>query len=103
MEATIRPKNFKLQSNVEEQVRKRVDRLTHHLDNLETCEVLLTQEPTRSNAQRLQYVAQITLRTKSHNIIRSEVTDAEVLDAVDQAMSRLTRQIERFKGRFYDK
>ncbi len=103
MEVTIRPKNFKLQPNVETQVRKRLDRLTHHLDNLDTCEVLLTQEPTRSNAQRIQNVAQITLRTRSNNLIRSEVTDADLLTAVDEAMDHLSRQIERFKGRFYQK
>jgi len=46
MEVTIRPRNFKLQSDVESQIRKRVDRLTHHLENLESCEVLITQQPT---------------------------------------------------------
>ncbi len=35
MEVTIRPKNFKLQPDIETQVRKRVDRITHHLENLE--------------------------------------------------------------------
>jgi putative sigma-54 modulation protein len=103
MEVTIRPKNFKLQPNIEAQVRKRVDRLTHHLENLDSCEVLLTQEPTRFNAQRVQNVVQLTLRTRTNNLIRSEVTDADLLTAVDQAMDRVTRQIERFKGRFYQK
>ena len=73
MEITIRPKNFKLESSVQTQVRKRVERLSHHLDNLKSCEVLLTQEPTHFNAQRLQYVVQLTLRTRNNNLIRSEV------------------------------
>jgi ribosomal subunit interface protein len=103
VEITIRPKNFKLQSSVETQVRKRVDRLTHHLENLESCEVLLTQEPTHFNAQRVQYVVQLTLRTRNNNLIRSEVKNADLLTATDEAMDRLTRQIERFKGRFYQK
>ena len=101
MEVTIRPKNFKLQPNIETQVQKRVDRLTHHLENLESCEVILTQEPTRFNAQRVHYVAQLTLRTRNSNLIRSEVTDDDLLAAVDQAIDRLTRQIERFKDRCY--
>jgi len=103
MEVTVRPKNFKLQSNIETQVRKRVDRITHHLENLESCEVLLTQEPTRFNAQRIQNVVQITLHTRNNNLIRSEVTDADLLTAIDQAMDHLTRQIERFKGRYYQR
>ncbi len=103
MEITIRPKNFKLQANMQTQVRKRVERLSHHLDNLESCEVLLTQEPTHFNAQRIQYVVQLTLRTRNNNLIRSEVKNADLLTAMDEAMDRLTRQIERFKGRFYHK
>lgn len=103
MEITIRPKNFKLQPNMETQIYKRVERLTRHLDNLESCEVILTQEPTHYNAQRMQYVVQLTLRTRNNNLIRSEVRDADLLTATDQAMDRLGRQIERFKGRFYQK
>jgi putative sigma-54 modulation protein len=103
VEVTVRPKNFKLQPSIETQVRKRVDRITHHLENLESCEVLLTQEPTRFNAQRIQNVVQITLHTRNNNLIRSEVTDADLLTAIDQAMDHLTRQIERFKGRYYQR
>jgi putative sigma-54 modulation protein len=103
VEVTVRPKNFKLQPNIETQVRKRVERLTHHLENLDSCEVLLTQEPTRFNAQRVQNVVQITLRTRNNNLIRSEVADTDLLTAIDQAMDHLTRQIERFKGRYYQR
>jgi putative sigma-54 modulation protein len=103
VEITIRPKNFKLQANVQTQVRKRVERLSHHLENLESCEVLLTQEPTHFNAQRVQYIVQLTLRTRNNNLIRSEVKNADLLTGMDEAMDHLTRQIERFKGRFYQK
>lgn len=100
MELTIRPTNFKLADSVEIQIRKRVERLPRHLDNLQSAEVILSQQPTRLNPQRFQYVAQFTLHTRN-NLIRSEVTDAELLTAVDQAMDRLDRQIERYKGRYY--
>jgi putative sigma-54 modulation protein len=103
MEITIRPRNFKLSEDLETQIRKRVDRLTRHLDNLESGEVLLTQEPTHYNAQRLQHIAQVTLRTRNNSLIRSEVADSDLLTAVDQAIDRLTRQIERFKGRFHQR
>jgi len=46
---------------------------------------------------------QLTLRTRNNNLIRSEVTDPELLTAVDVAMDRLTRQIERYKGRYYQR
>ena len=70
MELTIRPKNFKLASDTESHIRKRLQRLPRHLDNLESAEVILSQEPTRLAPQRVRYVAQFTLHTKN-NIIRS--------------------------------
>lgn len=100
MELTIRPTNFKLSDNIESQIRKRVERLPRHLENLQSAEVILSQQPTRLNPQRFHYVAQFTLHTRN-NLIRSEVSDAELLTAVDQAMDRLSRQIERYKGRYY--
>ena len=102
MELTIRPKNFKLADNLESQIRKRVERLPRHLDNLQSAEVILSQEPTRLNPQRFQYVAQLTIHTRN-NLIRSEVADDQLLTAVDEAMDRLSRQIERFKGKHYGK
>lgn len=100
MEVTIRPKNFKLPDHVESQIRKRVARLPRHLENLQLAEIILTQEPTRSNPQRMQYIAQLTLHARN-NLIRCEVANAELLTAIDEAMDRLSRQIERYKARYY--
>jgi ribosome hibernation promoting factor len=97
---SIRPKNFKLASGIETQIRKRVERLPRHLDNIHTAEVVLAQQPTHLTPQRFQYVAQLTLHTRN-NLIRSEVSDPELLTAIDQAMDRVSRQIERYKGRLY--
>jgi putative sigma-54 modulation protein len=102
MELTIRPKNFKLAPGTESHIRKRLERLPRHLDNLESAEVILTQEPTHLAPQRVRYVAQLTLHTKN-NLIRSEVANPELLTAVDEAVDHLSRQIERLKGRFYRK
>ncbi len=98
MEVTIRPKNFKLTSGIETQIRKRVDRLPRHLDNLQSAEIVLAQQPTHLHAQRFEYVVQLTLHT-SNNLIRSEVTDPELLTAMDNVVNHLSRQIERYKGR----
>lgn len=100
MQVTIRPTNFKLPPGVEVQIRKRVERLPRHLDNLESAEVILSQQPTRVTPQRFHYVAQLTVQT-SHNLLRSEVSDPELLTAFEQVINRLERQIERFKGRHY--
>jgi len=98
MELTIRPKNFKLADTIETQIRKRVERVARHLDNAQNAEVVLTQQPTRLTPNRLQYVAQLTIQTQN-NLIRSEVTDPELLTAMDKVIDNISRQIERVKGR----
>lgn len=100
MEVTIRPKNFKISDDIEESIRKRLDRLGRHIESLSSAEVLLSQRPTRLNAQRFDYVAQLTLHTHNNNIIRAEVVNPELLTAVDQGMDHLSRQVERFRSRY---
>ena len=98
MEVSVKPKNFKLPDTTEGHIRKHVERLGRHVENLHATEVLLSQEPTRSNPHRLQYRVQLTLHTRN-NIIRSEVSNSEVLTAVDEAMENVSRQVERHKAR----
>lgn len=98
MSIQIRPKNFKLEPNIEEHIRKRLTKLDRHVEGLESTEVVLSQQPTRTNAQRFQYVAQFTIHTR-HDIIRSEVAHNELLTAADQALDHLNKQLERRKTR----
>ena len=98
MSVNIRPKNFKLESKIEEHIRKHLTKRNRQVDDLESTEVVLSQQPTRLNAQRFQYVAQVTLHTR-HNIVRSEVAHDELLTAVDQALANLDKQLERRKTR----
>lgn len=103
MDVNIRTRNFNLSDTQEAQIRKRVERLPRHLENLDQGEIVLTMEPTHYNSSRHHFVAQITVRTRNNSVIRSEVTNADLLAAVDEASGNLSRQIERFKGRFYQK
>ena len=98
MSVNIRPKNFKLEPKIEEHIRKHITKRNRQVDDLESTEVVLSQQPTRLNAQRFQYVAQVTLHTR-HNIVRSEVAHDELLTAVDQALANLDKQLERRKTR----
>jgi putative sigma-54 modulation protein len=99
MDVTIRPKNFKLAGDIEQQIRKRIDRLSRHIDNITSTEVVLSQQTTHLNAQRFEYRAQFTLHTRNNNLIRSEVSNPELLTAIDQAMDHLSRQVERYRTR----
>ena len=99
MEINLRPKNFKLSADVEQHIRSRLERLVRPLENAHSAEVVLTQQPTHMNPQRVQYRAQLTIDTGNSRLIRSEVENAEVLTAIDQAIDHLSRQIERYKTR----
>lgn len=99
MEVNLRPKNFTLSADIEQHIRSRLERLVRPLENAQSAEVVLTQQPTHMNPQRVQYRAQLTVDTGNSRLIRSEVENAEVLTAIDQAIDHLARQIERYKTR----
>ena len=99
MEVNLRPKNFKLSADIEEHIRSRLTRLVRPLESAQSAEVVLTQQPTHANPQRVQYRAQVTVDTGNSRLIRSEVENAEVLTAIDQAIDHLSRQIERYKSK----
>lgn len=99
MEVNLRPKNFKLSADIEQHIRSRLERLVRPLENAQSAEVVLTQQPTHMNPQRVQYRAQLTIDTGNSRLIRCEVENAEVLTAIDQAIDHLSRQIERYKTR----
>lgn len=98
VEVNVRAKNFKLQEDMESHIRRHIERMPRHLGSVQSAEVILSQQPTRLNPQRMEYRAQLTLQTRT-NLIRSEVCNAELLTAVDEAMGHLSRQMERQKAR----
>ena len=98
VEVNVRAKNFKLQEDIESHIRRHIERMPRHLGSVQSAEVILSQQPTRLNPQRMEYRAQLTLQTRT-NLIRSEVCNAELLTAVDEAMDHLSRQMERQKAR----
>jgi putative sigma-54 modulation protein len=100
MEITVRAKNFKLTETHEEQIRKRIERLVRHLPNTSSAEVLLAKSNTHLNPQGFEYVAQVTIHTRHGNLMRSEVHNAELLNAIDQSCEHLSRQIHRFRARY---
>lgn len=98
VEVNVRAKNFKLKEDIEGHIRRHIERMPRHLGSVQSAEVVLSQQPTRLNPQRMEYRAQLTIQTRT-NLIRSEVCNAELLTAVDEAMDHLSRQIERQKSR----
>jgi len=78
-------------------INKKLEKVDRHLPNLEETRVDLEYiKSARSVSDR--YVSQITLRGKGF-ILRSEERSDDIRNAMDEALDKILRRIERFKGK----
>jgi putative sigma-54 modulation protein len=96
MKVIVHGRNVEVTDWIEEYVAKRVKRLERHLPQLKEVRAELSQTPTRSAADR--YTAQITMWNNGQ-ILRAEETTGDIFNSIDAAIDKISRQIERFKGR----
>jgi len=102
MEMTIRGDNITITSDLEDFVRKKLDKLNRYLPNITSLYVELSRQ--NSNRGPDIVVAQITLRHKRGAILRTEekmdMTDNNVpRTAVSAATDKMYRRIRRFKDK----
>jgi len=89
--------NLELSKRLEEYVTKKASRLDRHLDALEEAKVDLAYERTARDSQDRQ-IAQITVRGRGI-LLRAEERTDDIFAAFDTAMEKISRQMERVKGR----
>ncbi|MBL8134130.1 MAG: ribosome-associated translation inhibitor RaiA [Anaerolineae bacterium] len=90
--------NMKVSEALEIHTRKKLERLDRYLPNIANIRVEYTHEHTRRGEDRL--AAQITIRHDRGAILRAqESTQGDVEVALQEAVERMYRQIERFKGK----
>lgn len=93
----ISAKNLDVTERIKEYVEKKITRLDRMLVDIDETHVdLAFLKSARSAADR--QVAQITIRGKGY-ILRTEERDADLFAAIDLAMDKMQRQIERYKGK----
>lgn len=93
----INTKNLELTDHINEYVTKKVSKLDRFLTDIDEVRVDLAFSKTaRSNLDR--HVAQITLRGKGF-ILRTEERADDLFAAIDAAIEKMQRQIERLKGK----
>ncbi len=99
LEVEIYGKNMEVTDRIKDYVEKRVSKLDRYLSDAEEARVDLSYvKSARSAADR--QVAQITVRGKGL-ILRSEERADDIITAVDTALERLQRQMERYKGKHH--
>lgn len=97
VKVVVNTKNMDLNDKLRDYVEKKVGKLDRYLDILEEAKVDLTFAQTARSAHDRQ-VAQITIRGKGV-VLRAEDRTEDIYASVDQVLDKLTRQIERYKGR----
>lgn len=97
IETTAR--NMRLTDNTREYVEKKAAKLERHLPGIDEIRIELTHAKTARSATDRQ-VAQITVRGKGF-ILRTEERADDLHAAFDAALDKISRQVERYKGKHY--
>jgi putative sigma-54 modulation protein len=97
LEVAIFPKNLELTDRISGYVNKKITKLDRFLNDIEDTRVDLAYIKSARNPSDRQ-VAQITIRGRGY-ILRTEERSDDIFTAVDLALEKMQRKIERFKGK----
>jgi putative sigma-54 modulation protein len=90
-------RSLEITDRIQEYVTKKVSRIDRFLNGIDEARVDLAFEKSARSASDRQ-VAQITVRGRGF-ILRSEERADDIYAAVDTALDKMQRQIERYKGK----
>lgn len=97
----IYTKDLDLTDRIKDYATKKVGKLDKFLSEIGECRVDLGYAKTARNASD-RFIAQVTIRGKGF-ILRSEERADSIYAAIDATVDKMTRQIERFKGKHWRK
>lgn len=98
MDVSVQGDNIKITETLENYARKKVHRLDRYLPNIMNVRVDLAHEHTRRGEDRVS--AQITVYHARGAILRAEEkTGGDITKAIDIAVDKIYRQIQRFKSK----
>ncbi len=100
MELQITGKNVKLVPTARRYIERKLGKLSRHLPNLRESKVEIFEEKTKSPEQR--FVIQVTINSNG-TLLRGEGRGENLFVAVDKVVAVMDGQIERYKGKLYDK
>ncbi len=96
MQMIITGKNIAVPDEIEDYVRRKIERLDRHLNEPVEARVELATENTKNVNQR--EIVQVTL-FKNGTIIRAEERAADLRGAVDAVVDKLDKQVRRYKDK----
>ncbi len=93
-------RDFEVTDRIEDYVKKKVAKLDRHLSMIDETRIELSHvKSARSAIDR--YVAQMTVRGKGF-ILRAEERADDIRAAIDVALEKLDRQVNRYKGKRFN-
>lgn len=92
--------NVELTDAVREHAEKKIGKLVRYLPTIGEGKVEISQENAKLPQQR--YTVQVTLDSKGV-LIRAQERSDDIRTAIDRIVDVLTKRIERYKGKLYDK
>jgi len=100
MELVIKSKNLEIPEAAKQYIQRKFSTIDRHLGTIAEAEVMVAKEMTKARGDR--YVVQVTISSKGP-LIRGEERGPDLFVAVDNVSDVIDRQIERYKGRRYNK
>ena len=98
MDVNIHGRNIRITEALEAYTRKKLDRLDRYLPNIADIRIDLSSENTRRGESLMG--AQITIRHRRGAILRAEEkVFGDIQIAIDSAVDKMYRRIQRFKGK----
>ncbi|MBZ0277043.1 MAG: ribosome-associated translation inhibitor RaiA, partial [Anaerolineae bacterium] len=98
MDVIIQGHNMKISDTLESYAKKQLDKLDRYLPNIYEVRMDLSAQPTRRGENIT--IAQITIRHSRGAILRAEEkVPGDVRNAINSAVDKMYRQIQRFKGK----
>jgi putative sigma-54 modulation protein len=95
----VQARSMRLTDNTRDYVEEKAAKLERYLQDIDEIHVELSHNKTARNASDRQ-VTQITVRGKGY-ILRTEERADDLHVAFDEALDKMQRQIERYKGKHY--
>lgn len=92
-------KDLELTDRVHDYATKKVGKLERFLNEIDDCRVDLGYVKTARNVGD-RYIAQVTIRGRGF-ILRAEERADNIYAAIDATVEKMSRQIERFKGKHW--
>ncbi|MEM8859834.1 MAG: ribosome-associated translation inhibitor RaiA [Chloroflexota bacterium] len=100
MELSIHTSGMKLSQKLETYIEKKTQKLDRYLPGLQMVNMELRQQKAKSSGERK--TAQLTIRDKNGTILRAEEKNDTIYGAIDSVISKMYRQIKRYRGRRKD-